>query len=114
MTREDLLRAHILSRYHTIQNFITSFGLQRTTVYGILQRGVLNARLENVYQICECLGISLDALISNRITLLQTLPSLSVQDANALRKYHSLSASDKEIVDFLLDRQERDRDARPG
>lgn len=71
---------------------------------GILRRGVMNTRVENMIRVCQFLGISLDALVSGRIEPYSDRPSFSIDDVSALEKYHNLPASDKETVDFVLNR----------
>ena len=114
MTREELLKTCILDHYKTVKDFAVAIGLPYTTVDGIMRRGVMNARVENMIRICEHLGISLDALIDGKLKPRNITPSITMQDASVLDKYRNLPASDKETVDFLLDRQERDKNVRPG
>ena len=93
MTREELLKSYILKQYRTVKDFSVAIGLPYTTIDGILRRGVMNTRVENMIRVCQFLGISLDALVAGRI-----------DDVSALEKYHNLPASDKETVDFVLNR----------
>ena len=99
MTREELLKSYILKQYRTVKDFSVAIGLPYTTIDGILRRGVMNTRVENMIRVCQFLGISLDALVAGRIE-----PSFSIDDVSALEKYHNLPASDKETVDFVLNR----------
>lgn len=94
MTREELLKSYILKQYRTVKDFSVAIGLPYTTIDGILRRGVMNTRVEN----------SLDALVAGRIEPYSDRPSFSIDDVSALEKYHNLPASDKETVDFVLNR----------
>ena len=98
MTREELLKSYILKQYRTVKDFSVAIGLPYTTIDGILRRGVMNTR------VCQFLGISLDALVAGRIEPYSDRPSFSIDDVSALEKYHNLPASDKETVDFVLNR----------
>ena len=104
MTREELLKSYILKQYRTVKDFSVAIGLPYTTIDGILRRGVMNTRVENMIRVCQFLGISLDALVSGRIEPYSDRPSFSIDDVSALEKYHNLPASDKETVDFVLNR----------
>ena len=96
MTREELLKSHILKQYRTVKDFSVAIGLPYTTIDGILRRGVMNTRVENMIRVCQFLGISLDALVAGRIEPYSDRPSFSIDDVSA--------ASDKETVDFVLNR----------
>lgn len=104
MTREELLKSYILKQYRTVKDFSVAIGLPYTTIDGILRRGVMNTRVENMIRVCQFLGISLDALVAGRIEPYSDRPSFSIDDVSALEKYHNLPASDKETVDFVLNR----------
>ena len=67
MTREELLKSYILKQYRTVKDFSVAIGLPYTTIDGILRRGVMNTRVENMIRVCQFLGISLDALVAGRI-----------------------------------------------
>lgn len=111
MTREDLLKDYILKNYRTVKDFSVSSGLPYTTVDGILRRGVMNARVENMIKLCQFLGISLDALVAGQISPYSDTPAFSIEDVAALEKYHQLPESDRETVDFVLNRQAKKQDA---
>ena len=64
MTREELLKSYILKQYRTVKDFSVAIGLPYTTIDGILRRGVMNTRVENMIRVCQFLGISLDALVA--------------------------------------------------
>lgn len=105
MTREDLLKDYILKNYRTVKDFSVASGLPYTTVDGILRRGVMNARVENMIKLCQFLGISLDALVAGQIAPYSDTPAFSIEDVAALEKYHQLPESDRETVDFVLNRR---------
>lgn len=65
MNREQFLKTLIESRYPNVKIFSEKIGLPYTTVRSILERGVGNARVDNVIKICKGLGISPEDLSSD-------------------------------------------------
>ncbi|WP_424349968.1 helix-turn-helix domain-containing protein [Latilactobacillus sp. 5-91] len=73
MNREEFLKTLIESKYPNIKVFSEQIGVPYTTVRTILEKGVGNARVDNVIKICKGLNISPDILapdfkISDTIT----------------------------------------------
>ncbi|MTP72906.1 helix-turn-helix domain-containing protein [Turicibacter sanguinis] len=62
MNREQFLKILIESRYPNVKTFSEEIGIPYTTVRSILERGVGNARVDNVIKICKGLGISPEEL----------------------------------------------------
>lgn len=54
---EDKLKQLILSRYSSIKSFAEENGMPYSTVRSILERGIMNANVENAIKICSVLGI---------------------------------------------------------
>lgn len=67
MLVEDKLRELIIDRYGTVKNFSEKNNLKYSTVTTILTRGVLNANVKNVIEVCRALDISVDALAKGQI-----------------------------------------------
>lgn len=67
MTIEEKLKDLIIKEYKSLRQFAPLTGLPYTTVNAILKRGILNSNVQNVFKICEVLGISADALRENKI-----------------------------------------------
>ena len=67
MTIEEQLKDLILRKYKSIRHFAEVAGLPTTTMHAILNRGIMNANVQNIITICDVLGISVDALIENEI-----------------------------------------------
>ncbi|MBR7568920.1 multidrug transporter [Lactiplantibacillus plantarum] len=57
MNKEEYLKDLIEIKYGNVKFFSEHAGLKYTTVRSILERGVLNAKVENVIKICDALGI---------------------------------------------------------
>jgi predicted transcriptional regulator len=68
MNREIYLRNLIDEKYASIREFSKKIDLPYTTVMGILERGVGNARLDNISKICKGLDISPADLSINSVT----------------------------------------------
>lgn len=64
---EDKLKDVILNRYGTLKAFSDMIDLPYSTVVSILNRGILNAKVENIITICNALNISADALAEGKI-----------------------------------------------
>lgn len=54
---EDKLKQLILSRYSSAKSFAEENGIPYSTVRSILERGIMNANVENAIKICSALGI---------------------------------------------------------
>ncbi len=67
MTKEELLKHYILSKYTSIKEFANAIELPYGTVDGVIRRGILNSGTDNVAKVCSALGISIDALLQGRI-----------------------------------------------
>ena len=69
MTIEEKLKDYIISNYKSLRNFVNTSGVNMpyTTVDGIFKRGIGSASIDNVFRICDALGISADALIEGDI-----------------------------------------------
>lgn len=65
MTREAKLKKIIENKFGNLKEFSRQVDLPYTTIRSILERGVANAKVENVITICKALGISTEQLISD-------------------------------------------------
>ena len=54
---EDKLKQLILSRYSSVKSFAEENDMPYSTVRSILERGIMNANVENAIKICSALGI---------------------------------------------------------
>lgn len=54
---EEKLKQLILSRYSSVKYFAEENGMPYSTVRSILERGIMNANVENAIKICSALGI---------------------------------------------------------
>ena len=67
MTKEDMLKNYILSKYRSVREFTMKNGIPYSTMATIFKRGIDNANVNNVIKICNALNISTDALAEGRI-----------------------------------------------
>lgn len=69
MTIEENLKNYILDNYKSLRNFVKTSGIDvpYSTIDGIFKRGIGSASIDNVFKICDTLGISADALIDGKI-----------------------------------------------
>lgn len=54
---EEKLKQLILSHYSSVKSFAEENGMPYSTVRSILERGIMNANVENAIKICSALGI---------------------------------------------------------
>lgn len=68
MQAEERIKELIIAKYGNVRAFATESGISYTTVRSILERGIMNAKAENVFKICRLLGISPDTLAEWGVT----------------------------------------------
>lgn len=68
MQAEERIKEVIIAKYGNVRAFATESGISYTTVRSILERGIMNAKAENVFKICHLLGISPDTLAEWGVT----------------------------------------------
>lgn len=67
LTIEERLKYLIIERYGTMINFSREIGMSNSTLASIINRGIHNASVNNIIQICAALNISADGLANNKI-----------------------------------------------
>lgn len=68
MQAEERIKELIIAKYGNVRAFATESGISYTTVRSILERGIMNAKAENVFKICRLLGISPDTVAEWGVT----------------------------------------------
>lgn len=53
MQAEERIKELIIAKYGNVRAFATESGISYTTVRSILERGIMNAKAENVFKICH-------------------------------------------------------------
>ena len=62
MKAEERIKELIVAKYGNVRAFSKEIGISYTTIRSILERGIMNAKAENIFKICRLLGISPDTL----------------------------------------------------
>lgn len=99
MTIEEKLKEIIEMKYSNVKNFSEVIDLPYTTVRSILQRGILNAKVENVIKIAEGLNMKAEELMN-----------INVMDSITLIYNQLNKPQQKEVYDFAkyqLEKQQR-------
>ncbi|MTD40293.1 hypothetical protein GIX45_17055 [Erwinia sp. CPCC 100877] len=93
MNREDFLKLLIESKYGNVKVFSEAIKIPYTTVRTILEKGVGNARIDNVLKICKGLDISPEQLSvdfdfdTTFSEIIKKTSSLSKEDQTKLLQY---------------------------
>jgi putative repressor len=102
---EEKLKQLILSRYSSVKSFAEENGMPYSTVRSILERGIMNANVENAIKICSALGI--------RPEIFSPLLEISKGESDILPIYNRLEELRQEkVLDFAkgqLDEQENSK-----
>lgn len=102
---EEKLKQLILSRYSSVKSFAEENGMPYSTVRSILERGIMNANVENAIKICSALGIRPD--------IFSPLLEISKGESDILPIYNRLEEPRQEkVLDFAkgqLDEQENSK-----
>ncbi|MDV5976214.1 XRE family transcriptional regulator [Streptococcus canis] len=89
MNEEDLKQL-ILSRYSSVKSFAEDNDMPYSTVRSILERGIMNANVENAIKICSALGI--------RPEIFSPLLDTNKENPRILTVYNQLKQSRQEKV----------------
>ncbi|MCT3069038.1 phage repressor protein [Leuconostoc citreum] len=79
MNREIYLKELIESKFGSVRYFAEQIGIPYTTVRSILERGVLNAKMENIINICKGLGITPEQLYNFEDSIISKINKFAVQ-----------------------------------
>lgn len=79
MNREIYLKELIEAKFGSVRYFAEQIGVPYTTVRSILERGVLNAKMENIINICKGLGITPEQLYNFEDSVISKINKLAVQ-----------------------------------
>ena len=105
---EEQLKNLIIEKYGSLKKFAESVDIAWSTLDGVIKRGVNKANITSLIKICEGLNIDCESLYYGDIITKQTIlkqEPLSEDEQEHIRKYRSLNADGKEIVDIILDRE---------
>lgn len=79
MNREMYLKELMEAKYGTVRNFSEQIKVPYTTVRSILERGVLNAKMENIINICKGLGITPEQLYNFEDSVVANISKVAVR-----------------------------------
>ena len=101
---EDKLKQLILSRYSSVKSFAEENGMPYSTVRSILERGIMNANVENAIKICSALGI--------RPEIFSPLLPTQNEHPEILTIYNQLEEPKQEkVLDYAKDQLEEQESA---
>lgn len=105
MQAEERIKELIIAKYGNVRAFATESGISYTTVRSILERGVMNAKAENVFKMCRMLGISPDTLADWELEGSPTKTSHDIDEAikNAVMyNGNTLTEEDKRAIHGIV------------
>lgn len=79
MNREMYLKELIESKYGTVRNFSEQIGVPYTTIRSIIERGVLNAKMQNIINICVGLGITPEQLYDFEDSIVSNISKIAAR-----------------------------------
>ncbi|MGR8823722.1 XRE family transcriptional regulator [Leuconostoc citreum] len=95
MNRETYLKELMEAKYGTVRNFSEQIKIPYTTVRSILERGVLNAKMENIINICRGLGITPEQLYNFENSIVAKINKIAVQ-LNEIRQQSVLKFTEQQ------------------
>ena len=102
MTREELLKECILSKYKSIREFCMQIEVAYSTVDNIFKRGIMGSSVSLIIKICDRLNIDVDELINGRISeKLPPLTALTLRERTLIYAYRN-NPSMQSAVNKLL------------
>ena len=96
MTREEYLLKLLKEQGHTIQGFAKKINIPTSTLRSIL-KNVGGAAIDNIFKICNGLGITADELNDETIRnqMIVVTENLSADEQNVIDLYNQLHDDDK-------------------
>ena len=102
MTREELLKECILTKYRSVREFCMQIDVPYSTVDRIFKRGIMVSSVSLIIKICDRLNIDVDELINGRISeKLPPVESLTLKERTLLHAYRN-NPGMQSAVDKLL------------
>ncbi|MEB8094101.1 LexA family transcriptional regulator [Staphylococcus caprae] len=100
MTKEKDLKRLMELKSGSIKAFSEEIGLAYTTVRSILERGVFNAKVENVIKICKGLNIKPEEIMDIEQPQLETLPVKKIPVVSKISAGLPIY-SEENLVDYI-------------
>ncbi|HFI0329944.1 TPA: helix-turn-helix domain-containing protein [Streptococcus suis] len=106
---ETELRRLIETKYNSVRAFSLENGIPYTTMRSILERGIMNAKAETVFKICDILGIDPKSFDNDNSD--ESLIDLKdVLNRTVAFDGHTLDDSDAELIKSLLENMVKNKD----
>lgn len=103
MEREEVLKNYILMKYKSVRQFAIENDIKYSTLSAILTRGLGKAGIDNVFEICDALHISADALINKSIIVEKPIDSSGFRLSRRLEAYTVFLGILKNSHNFTID-----------
>ena len=104
MSIEEQIKKIILDNYKSIRDFSIKNNMSYTTVHTILNRGVTNASITSIMDICNALNIDIDSFPTGIVSFKQPKINAEFLSAyNEIKDYMSLKDSQKEVIKILIE-----------
>lgn len=111
MTKEEQLKAFILTKYKSLREFTQENNIPYSTMTTILKRGIDNSNVTNIIKICQALQISADELAEGKIVpnVVNEANTTSVENIIAYAKQRlsnckNLTINNKKATDDVIER----------
>lgn len=107
MNREMYLKELIETKYGSVRRFADEISVPYTTIRSILERGVLNAKMDNIIHICKGLGIIPEQLYNFNSSIITNINKtiFKLNDERQINVYnyanHQLDEQNK-VVDMPI------------
>ena len=103
------LRRLIETKYNSVRAFSLENGIPYTTMRSILERGIMNAKAETVFKICDVLGIDPKSFDNDNSD--ESLIDLKdVLNRTVAFDGHTLDDNDAELIKSLLENMVKNKD----
>ena len=103
------LRRIIETKYNSVRAFSLENGIPYTTMRSILERGIMNAKAETVFKICDILGIDPKSF-DNENSHESHIDLKDVLNRTVAFDGHTLDDNDAELIKSLLENMVKNKD----
>lgn len=105
---EQQLRDEILKNFRSVRAFCSAYEIPYSTVDNIFRRGLSGVTISTAIQICDTLGLDIEAFSQGRIAKaavsVKQYP-LSTEEQQLLDDYRLLDGHGKEMVKTILEKE---------
>lgn len=101
MDEKDLKRI-IESRYNSVRAFAIENDIPYTTMRSILERGVMNAKAETIFKICDALGINPESFAEEKSDWQSTIDLSNLRERVVMFDGKPLSDDDVKKIEAII------------